>query len=82
MCAVATSVQNLHLAVTSVPGLGGYWSSTNWCRAWRESADMRQYCGLGDAEDKVLGCFVLGRVDPAKVFRGQRRDVAEKVTWK
>ena len=31
--AVACSVQNLHLAVTSSPGLAGFWSSHTWCRS-------------------------------------------------
>ena len=30
--AVACSVQNLHLSVTSIPGLAGFWSSHTWCR--------------------------------------------------
>ena len=32
ICSVGCSVQNLHLAATSVPGLAGFWSSHNWCR--------------------------------------------------
>ena len=31
--AVACSVQNLHLSVTSTPGLAGFWSSHTWCRS-------------------------------------------------
>ena len=31
--AVACSVQNLHLSVTSIPGLAGFWSSHTWCRS-------------------------------------------------
>ena len=29
ICAVAASVQNLHLALTSISDLGGFWSSLN-----------------------------------------------------
>ena len=25
--------QNFHLALTSIPGAGGFWSSHNWCRS-------------------------------------------------
>ena len=32
ICSVGCAVQNLHLAVTSQPGLAGFWSSHNWCR--------------------------------------------------
>ena len=32
ICSVGCSVQNLHLALTSQPGLAGFWSSHNWCR--------------------------------------------------
>jgi len=80
--AVACSVQNLHLAVTSSPGLAGFWSSHTWCRRFRDSARMREFCGLADQEDRVFGCFVLGRVEEGKQFRGSRRDWREKVTWK
>lgn len=80
--AVACSVQNLHLAVTSSPGLAGFWSSHTWCRRFRDSERMREFCGLADPEDRVFGCFVLGRVEEGREFRGSRRDWREKVTWK
>ena len=82
ICAVAASVQNLHLALTSISDLGGFWSSLNWCRSWRDSAAMREFCGLEDEEDRVFGCMVIGRVDSDKSFRGHRGDVGEKVIWK
>lgn len=82
ICATAASVQNLHLALTSIPGLGGFWSSHTWCRSWRDSAAMREFCGLEDEEDRVFGCMVIGRVDSDKSFKGHRRDLSEKVIWK
>ena len=82
ICSVATSVQNMHLALTSVPGLAGFWSSHTWCRSFRDSGDMRQFCGLQSDEDRVFGCFVLGRVDQSKTFKSNRRDISEKVIWK
>ena len=39
--AVACSVQNLHLAVTSTPGLAGFWSSHTWCRSVSVSGQVR-----------------------------------------
>ena len=74
--------QNLHLALTAVPGLAGFWSSHTWCRGWRDSAAMRSYCGLRDQEDRVFGCFVLGRAEAGKEFKSNRRDICEKVLWK
>eukprot|EP00092_Neocalanus_flemingeri_P063946 GFUD01077490.1.p1 GENE.GFUD01077490.1~~GFUD01077490.1.p1 ORF type:complete len:299 (-),score=85.50 GFUD01077490.1:572-1342(-) len=82
ICAVASSVQNLHLALTSIEGAGGFWSSHTWCRMFRDSQDMRDYLGLKDAEDRVLGAFVIGKVQEGKTFKGKRRDWMEKVTWK
>ena len=82
ICATAASVQNLHLALTSVPDLGGFWSSHTWCRSFRDSAAMREFCGLEDEEDRVFGCMVIGRVDSDKSFKGHRRDLSEKVIWK
>ena len=43
---------------------------------------MRTFCGLTDPEDRVFGCFVLGRVEEGKKFKGTRRDWREKVNWK
>ena len=82
ICAVATSVQNMHLALTSIPGMAGFWSSHTWCRSFRDSAAMREFCGLSSEEDRVFGCLVLGRVDQTKTFKSNRRAMEEKVTWK
>jgi len=82
ICAVASSVQNLHLALTSVEGAGGFWSSHTWCRMCRDSQEMRDYLGLKDKEDRVLGAFLIGKVQQGKSFKGKRRDWMEKVTWK
>ena len=43
---------------------------------------MREFCGLSDPEDRVFGCFVLGRPGKGKQWRGARGDWREKVTWK
>ena len=47
IAAVACAVHNMHLALTSIPGTGGFWSSHTWCRAARDSGEVRQYLGLG-----------------------------------
>jgi len=80
--AVASSVQNLHLSVTSTPGLAGFWSSHTWCRRFRDSSAMREFCGLTESEDRVFGCFVLGKSKQGKLLKGTRRDWRDKVTWK
>lgn len=80
--AVACSVQNLHLALSSIEGGAGFWSSHTWCRMFRDSQGMRDFLGLEDAEDRVLGAFLMGKVEPGKTFKGKRRDWMEKVNWK
>ena len=82
ICSVGSSVQNLHLSITSQPGLAGFWSSHNWCRRFRDSHQMRQFCGLTDPEDRVFGCFVLGRARPDLKLKGSRRNWRDKVIWK
>jgi len=80
--AVACSVQNMHLALSSIEGGAGFWSSHTWCRMFRDSQDMRDFLGLKDKEDRVLGAFLMGKVQEGKTFKGKRRDWMEKVTWK
>jgi len=82
ICALATSVQNLHLALTSIPNSGGFWSSHTWCRKARDSQEMRDFLGLKDAEDRVFGAFVLGKVEgDISRFKSTRGDISEKVQW-
>jgi len=80
--AVACSVQNLHLALSTIPGAAGFWSSHTWCREARDSPEWRQFMGLTDPEDKVFGAFVMGRVNQDKTFKGRRDDWREKVQWR
>ena len=63
-------------------GMAGFWSSHTWCRSFRDGPAMREFCGLDHEEDRVFGAFVVGRVEMGKTFKGHRRDVEEKVTWK
>ena len=57
-------------------------SKLSHCRRFRDSQHMRDFCGLADPEDRVFGCFVLGRARQNLKLRGSRRDWREKVTWK
>lgn len=82
ICAVACSVQNLHLALTSIERAAGFWSSHTWCRLFRDSQEMRDFLGMEDKEDRVLGAFVMGKVPEGKTFKGKRRDWMEKISWK
>lgn len=83
ICAVAASVQNMHLALSSIPGTGGFWSSHTWCRAARDSAEMRQFLGLSDAEDRVFGAFIMGKVEgDMNRFKSNRGDWRDKVQWR
>jgi nitroreductase len=77
LAAVASAVQNLHLAATAA-GLGGYWSSPP--AAW--SPGMAEYCGW-PAETKALGLFYLGWVrEGAPQPRRSRRVVDTFTTWR
>lgn len=82
ICAVATSVQNIHLALTCIPNAGGFWSSHTWCRHARDSQEMREFLGLKDPEDRVFGAFILGKVEgDMGRFKSTRSDINEKVQW-
>lgn len=81
IAAVGCAVQNFHLALTSIPGAGGFWSSHNWCSDARDSEMMRKFVGLDDPEDRVFGAFVMGKVNEGKSFKGRRGDWREKVKW-
>jgi len=81
ICATACSVQNIHLALTALPGWGGYWSSHTWCNQARDSLQFKEYLGL-ESDDRVFGAFMLGKVAPGKTFRSSRADWRTKVTMR
>ena len=56
--AVACSVQNLHLSVTSSPGLAGFWSSHTWCRSLplRLSVPVWIYLHIDYFHNRQLSC--------------------------
>ena len=76
-----SSLLSLLLQATAL-GCTGFWSSHTWCRAWRDSAECRQFCHLTDNEDRVLGAFLVGRVQQGKQIKGSRRAWQDKVQWK
>ena len=81
ICAVAMSVQNMHLMATALDRVGGFWSSHTWCRHARDSLEIKQsYFAslLDDPEDRVLGAFVLGKYAEGKSFRSARSDIESK----
>ena len=83
ICAVATSVQNIHLMITAMEDIAGYWSSQTWCRRARDSKEMREYLNLIGDEDRVFGAFAIGRYDSnAKKFRSIRRPIWDKVQFR
>ena len=80
ICAVAMSVQNMHLMATAMGDIAGFWSSHTWCKRARDSAEMRTFLSLDCDEDRVFGAFVLGRYDSnKKQFRSNRKPIMEKV---
>ena len=80
MCATACSVQNLHLMATSM-GVGGYWSSQGWCKEAWESEEVKEHFKIAK-EDKFLGAFTIGEVDPSKTFRSIRRPILDTVEFR
>jgi len=81
ICATACSVQNIHLALTGLPGWGGFWSSHTWCKHARDSKEFKEYLGL-ESEDRVFGAFILGKVAPGKKFKSTRGKWEDKITWR
>ena len=82
ICAVAMSVQNMHLQATSMNSIGGYWSSLTWCRAANDSQELRKrYFGnlLLDPEDRTFGAFVFGKYDCGKQYRSTRTEISSKI---
>ena len=80
MCATACSVQNLHLMATSM-GIGGYWSSQTWCKDAWESEDVKEHFNISK-EDRFLGAFTIGQVDPSTKFRSTRRPILDTVEFR
>jgi len=80
ICATAAAAQNFHLMAAAL-GLGAFWSSHTWCREARDSKEMRQRMGLDDEEDRVFGCFTLGRYDQSRKFKSARSAVSAKVKY-
>jgi len=78
ICATACSVQNIHLALTALPGWGGFWSSHTWCKHARDSKQFKEYLGL-EEEDRVFGAFILGKVAPGRKFKSTRGPWQDKV---
>jgi len=80
ICAVAMSVQNLHLTVSAMPGVGGFWSSHTWCKRARDSKEMADYLGLEEG-GRHLGAFLVGKVTGGN-FKSKRSDWREKVQFR
>lgn len=83
--AVAMSVQNMHLMATSLENVGAFWSSHTWCKAARDSEELRNaYFDhlLPDPDDRVFGALVLGKYPPGKQYRSTRTNISEKIIWK
>jgi len=83
ICAVAMSVQNMHLAAEAM-AIGGFWSSHTWCRRARDSEEYKRWLGLDGPDDRAFGAFVVGKVDPqirAKI-RSSRAPIQSKVTFR
>ncbi len=79
MCAVAASVQNIHLMATAL-GVSGFWSSHTWCKDCRDSEEMRKHLGMEEG-DRLLGAFTFGHVDEDKLksIRSSRVPVSERM---
>ncbi|CAH0519825.1 unnamed protein product [Peronospora belbahrii] len=77
ICSVACAVQNMHLVATAYD-IGAYWSSGPPITM---SQEMKGYLQLAEA-DKCLGLFYVGvPKENAKIAKGVRKPIGEKVTW-
>ncbi|TDH71742.1 hypothetical protein CCR75_002188 [Bremia lactucae] len=77
LCAVACAVQNMHLVATT-HGVAAYWSSGPPITLAQE---MKDYLQL-EAKDKCIGLFYVGMPkEDAKVPKGTRKPIEDKVTW-
>lgn len=76
--AIACAVQNMHLVATAY-NVGAYWSSGNLIY----TNEYKQFLGLTDENDKVLGMFHVGYSVKAWPKSDENRfmDVNDKVTW-
>ena len=77
--ATACAVQNMHIQASSFPGVACYWSS--WHDAARDSKEMRDFLKI-DAEDKVLGFFIVSACHPSSKDRRKRTLTPECVDWR
>ena len=62
-------------------GIGGYWSSQGWCKEAWESEEVKEHFKIAK-EDKFLGAFTIGEVDPSKTFRSIRRPILDTVEFR
>ncbi|POM67028.1 Hypothetical protein PHPALM_17029 [Phytophthora palmivora] len=76
MCSVACAVQNMHLVATA-HGVGAYWGSSPITMA----PEITNLLNLGE-DDKCLGFFYVGvPKEDAKIPKGVRKPIEDKVTW-
>ncbi len=84
ICALACSVQNMHLMSTGLENVGAFWSSHTWCKRARDSKEIKsEYFAhlLDNDEDRVFGAFLLGKYDSSKKFRSTRSNLARKIHY-
>ena len=65
--------------------IGVSWSSHTWCKAARDSSELRkEYFGdlLPDSEDRVFGALVLGKYPEGKKYRSTRTEMSTKVVFR
>lgn len=80
--AVAMAVQNLWLTAWA-EGVHGYWSS--WQPPARDALEMLDFLGLRRETDKLMGFFVAGIADKARLasYRGRRSlNLGDYVQWR
>ena len=72
----------MHLMATSLNQVGAFWSSHTWCKAARDSPEIRKEW-FGDlllhSEDRVFGAFLLGKYDNNKKYRSIRSEISSKI---
>lgn len=77
ICATACAIQNVWLTVTSIPDIGGYWS-TGKLVFTREFAEFNRL----NENQQCLGLFYLGKIKAgSKKMVGVRGDWHEKIEF-
>lgn len=80
IAACGCAVQNMHLYVTSLPNICGYWSS--WYESARKASAMKIFLGVSE-DDQILGFFIVGAsISKRTRYESFRSKVSSEWRWR